>query len=105
VTAFEVEVVDTVDPVVVSLVGELDIAGADQLKDTVKPYLTRGRAVVVDLAGLSFADSVGLGALVSCHKTAKLSGSGFWVEGARGEVAAVLQITRLCDVLSKPRWP
>ena len=66
-------------------------------------YLTPGRTVVADLAGLSFVDSAGLASLVDCYKTARRSGSTFWVRGAHGEVAMVLELTGLCDLLSRPR--
>jgi len=102
VTQFEVQVVDEAEPVVVRLLGELDLAVADDLADSVKPYLTRGRAVVGDLAGLSFVDSAGLATLVACHKAAKRSGSGFWLRAPGARSRWFWKITGLCDVLSKP---
>jgi len=97
-----VEVVDYAEPVVVRLCGELDIAVAHNVRESVKPYLTPGRTVVADLAGLSFVDSAGLACLVDCYKTARRSGSAFWVRGAHDEVAVVLKLTGLCDLLSRP---
>jgi anti-anti-sigma factor len=101
VTLLEVQV-DEVEPVVVRLVGELDVAGADLARHTVKSYLTLGRTVVADVAGLSFVDSSGLAAFICCHRIALRNGCGFWLEGTHGEVASVLEITGLRDLLGKP---
>ena len=90
-TQFEVQVVDEAEPVVVRLLGELDLAVADDLADSVKPYLTRGRAVVGDLAGLSFVDSAGLATFGRVSQSSEAVRIRFLVEGARGQVAMVLE--------------
>jgi anti-sigma B factor antagonist len=58
---------------VVTVSGELDMSTAAQLTDTVNEELREapGR-IVLDLAGLSFCDSLGLGALVVLSRTARV---------------------------------
>ena len=97
-----IEVVEGTEPVVVHLCGELDIAVAANVRDRVEPYLVPGRTAVADLAGLSFVDSGGLAALVDLYKIARRSGSSFSVQGAHDEVAFVLELTGLNDLLSGP---
>ena len=60
------------DETVVTLAGELDISTADLLATTVTEELrlTPGR-IVLDLAGLTFCDSLGLGTLVVLSRTAR----------------------------------
>jgi anti-sigma B factor antagonist len=58
---------------VVSVSGELDVSTADHLAETVNDQLrdSPGR-IVVDLAGLDFCDSLGLGTLVVLSRTARV---------------------------------
>ncbi|MEV5705256.1 STAS domain-containing protein [Actinoallomurus sp. NPDC052274] len=60
---------------VVSLCGELDLAGADAFEELVlNVILRRGPDVVIDAAGLAFCDARGLGALVRCANEAGRTG-------------------------------
>jgi anti-sigma B factor antagonist len=55
--------------------GELDIASSELFKQAVASLLTDpGTALLVDMAGVGFVDSTGLGALIACHKMAVQSG-------------------------------
>ncbi|MGC9665057.1 STAS domain-containing protein [Planosporangium sp. 12N6] len=62
------------DEVIVSVRGELDLATADQLRAAISEMLNRGRvaAIGLDLRGLEFIDSTGIGTLVVaqriCHQ-------------------------------------
>ncbi|MCO5972976.1 STAS domain-containing protein [Actinoallomurus soli] len=60
---------------IVSLRGELDIAGTDALEDLVLDVLLRhGPDVVIDGFGVTFCDARGLGALVRCANEAGRAG-------------------------------
>ncbi|MEV5747896.1 STAS domain-containing protein [Actinoallomurus sp. NPDC052308] len=60
---------------VVSLRGELDLAGADAFEELVLTViLSHGPDVVIDAAGLAFCDARGLGALVRCANEARRTG-------------------------------
>jgi anti-sigma B factor antagonist len=61
------------DQTVVTVDGELDMSTTAQLADTVNDELREapGR-IVLDLAGLSFCDSLGLGTLVVLSRTARV---------------------------------
>jgi len=72
----EVEVEHEADPPRVVLVGEVDLSAADRLRvlllDVVDRHPRSGLAV--DLSGLQFMDSSGLGILISCSK--RVGGAG-----------------------------
>jgi anti-sigma B factor antagonist len=58
---------------VVALAGELDISTAEQLSETINGELRGGRVrIVVDLADLTFCDSLGLGTLVVLSRSARI---------------------------------
>ena len=60
------------DETVVSLAGQLDLSTADVLSTTINEELRLGPArIVLDLAGLTFCDSLGLGTLVVLSRTAR----------------------------------
>jgi anti-sigma B factor antagonist len=61
---------------VVSIFGDLDVSTADQLADAVNGELREPPArIVLDLAGLTFCDSLGLGTLVVLSRTARVQHS------------------------------
>jgi anti-sigma B factor antagonist len=56
---------------VLALAGKLTLEHAGELKGKVSSLFSAGRKqVVLDLGGLTYIDSSGLGELVSCHTTA-----------------------------------
>lgn len=58
---------------VVRCVGEIDMATVPQLRDRVSRLQVDGPPhVVVDLTGVTFIDSLGLGALIGMHKRARV---------------------------------
>lgn len=79
--------------------GELDVAGAPELRSVLYPVLEDGRSVVVDCSELQFLDSTGLGVLIGGHKRAREHGQELRLRGATGSVAKVLAITGLDEIL------
>jgi len=81
---------------VLRLAGEVDVATAPRLRDRLVSLVTGGqRDLIVDLSGVTFIDSMGLGALVSGLKRARAQGGDLRLVGATDHVAKVLEITRL----------
>jgi anti-anti-sigma factor len=68
--------VGTPPVVVVSLTGEHDTSTAGNLEQTLMPLVLSGSPVVVDLSGLTFAESAILGILVMAAKVAQREGFG-----------------------------
>ena len=68
-----VSVAHGVEEVVVSVGGELDMSTAEQLSEAVNEELRESPVrIVVDLADLTFCDSLGLGTLVVLSRTARV---------------------------------
>lgn len=59
---------------VVAVRGELDVAGAPDLRTTLADVIGDGRHVVVDLEALDFLDSSGLGVLIGGLRRARTGG-------------------------------
>ena len=60
-----IDVLDTVNPTVLRIVGELEAATAPRLREELVALAEAGEThVVIDLESMTFVDSTGLGALV-----------------------------------------
>ena len=58
---------------IVVIAGELEMSTVDQLAEIVNDQLRAGRGrIVIDLAGLTFCDSLGLGTLVVLSRAARV---------------------------------
>lgn len=80
---------------VVSVAGELDIAGAPELA-LAFGNLERSdvRAVAVDLSGLTFIDSSGISVLATAVQEAQARGGSMIVAAPEGDVRRVFDIVR-----------
>lgn len=73
------------------LVGELDLASADELIERIRPVAVRGSDINLDLSGLTFIDSSGIRALIVIAE--ELDGTGSLVlSSPQDEVAKVLEL-------------
>jgi anti-sigma B factor antagonist len=86
--------------IVVPGVKRLDAAVAPAFKEQVVALIREGeRRIAIDLAGVTFLDSSGLGAMVSILKA--LGGQGaLAVCGAEGAVLALFKLTRMDKVFA-----
>ncbi len=76
--------------------GRMDAQVAGLLKDRLQELLDKGATqLVVDLEGLEFLDSSGLGALVSCLRRVKEKKGEIKLAGLRPEVRSIFDITRV----------
>lgn len=90
--------VDAVDETttVVRVSGEIDMATAPDLEAALRDLPAN---VTVDLAGVTFLDSSGLGVLVSAVRRAEAHGHRLLVVGENETIARTLHLTGLYDVL------
>lgn len=82
----------------VSVQGDIDAATVDELRNVLKTCSNKG-VVVIDLAGVPFIDSSGLGALVQASRAARDAGGQLRVENAGPAVARAAQYAGLTDHL------
>jgi anti-sigma B factor antagonist len=87
------------DACVVRLGGELDVASAGAFRARMDQLLIEGvPMLVVDLTGLAFTDSSGLGALVRTHKRARVLQVPFVIVGGGGQPQDLFRTTGLSRV-------
>jgi anti-sigma B factor antagonist len=94
-----VETHDNGDVTVVSVKGEVDLYTAPGLKDRLADLVSGGRnRLAVDLGGVEFMDSTGLGVLIGGLKRCKEAGGSLALVAPREPVIKVLSITGLDKV-------
>ena len=85
---------------VLSVTGELDVATAPQLRQEAVRLATSDRSdLVLDLSGVDFLDSTGLGVIVGVLKRIRTHGGELAVAGTEPHVRKGFDITRISDVL------
>ncbi len=82
---------------VVAIVGELDLAGVPRVRAAVIEALGTHRPprVVLDLTGVAFIDSMGLGVVVGALKRVRAAGGELQVAVATDQVRKAFALTRL----------
>jgi anti-sigma B factor antagonist len=86
--------------VVARCIGRLDRSAAPALNGVITDSLTRGGAnIVADLAGITFIDSSGLGALVAALRQLQHAGWELRIAAASSPVLTVLELTNLDRLL------
>jgi anti-anti-sigma factor len=101
VTEFAVRVQTTSSRCVLAVSGEIDLSVSAHLADIVIDCASRTDAsdIVIDLSGVSFIDSTGLGALITIRLAARERGQRLVLQSPTPHVAEVLAITGLDHVL------
>jgi len=83
------------DTLVVKLSGEFDMVAAEEFRRLVDPELDRRqvRNLVVNLGGVSFIDSSGLGVILGRYKKLSQSGGKIWLAAPRPPVRKILELS------------
>ena len=91
-----VQVEDRGDWVVARASGDLDLTTAPRLRERVVQLVTEGQPrVVLDLEGVDFVDSTGLGVLVGLLKRTRSQGGDLRLVSTRRSLQKVLELTSL----------
>jgi anti-sigma B factor antagonist len=69
-----------------------------ELRDTVKKLLTKSNQLVLNLGGVSYIDSGGLGTLVALYTTAHNAGGAIKLSNLTPRVGDLLQVTKLVTI-------
>jgi anti-sigma B factor antagonist len=86
---------------VVVLCGELDLFDTSDVEShLIAAVAAYGPSIIVDLAGLTFTDSCGLGVLARVLRWTRESGGDLSLAAPQQQVRRVLEITGLIDVFS-----
>jgi len=83
----------------VNLFGSLYVEEASILRKNLLCHIDKGyKDFLVNLAGLDYIDSSGLGVLVGIQKRAVERGGGIVISGLKGTVKDLFELTRLTKV-------
>lgn len=96
----EVSTVDGVD--VCTVIGELDVSSAPKLRQALVEVVAAASGpprVVVDLAGVDFLDSTGLGVLLGGLKRVRARDGALALCRAEPQVRKVFEVTRVIEIL------
>jgi anti-sigma B factor antagonist len=76
--------------------GDIDIATAPRLREQLVSLVSKGRTrVVLDLTGVDFLDSTGLGVIVSVLKRTRTHGGDLRLVGRQDNLVSLFQLTGL----------
>ncbi|MDX6280883.1 MAG: anti-sigma factor antagonist, partial [Kribbellaceae bacterium] len=87
------------DHVVLGLSGDLDMESAPALTVELKAVLG-SRPVLIDLSGVEFMDSTGVGVLVGAHREAAARGGALLLAGPGPRLQKIFKITKLDKVFA-----
>jgi anti-sigma B factor antagonist len=91
----------TGDVMVVKINGDITLnqGGDVLLKDKIQSLLQQGhKKLVLDLGGVSYVDSAGLGQLVQIHSTTKSNGGSLRIANVTKKLKDLLVVTKLVTV-------
>ena len=95
----DVEVTKQDGAAVLRVTGEIDVATAPRLREQVVALVAEGATrLVVDLEGVDFIDSTGLGALVGALKRVRTQGGELAIVCTKDRLLKVFEITGLVRV-------
>ena len=84
----------------ISVQGEIDAYTAPKLRSTMFPLSEKdGINMVVDLTGVSYMDSIGLGVFVGVFKNVKANNGRFKIIGLSERLQRLFEITGLADII------
>ena len=81
--------------VTVALEGEIDLECSSAMRDVLLDNLSRGRAMIVDMSGVSLIDSSGVAGLLEAFQEAKKKGRRFSLTAVNEPVMKVFRLARL----------
>lgn len=81
--------------------GDLDMATVDEARRTLGGLIDRGQSrLLVDLGGVGFIDSSGMGVLIAAMKRARAAGGDVRLCALQDEVRGLFELTRLSRAMS-----
>lgn len=93
------------DRTVVQIHGEIDLNTSPEVRSTIGRVARPGRQVVIDLTGVDFLDSTGLGSLVWARKRMRRDGGDILVTCPQPTVRRVLEISGVTRIVPVEGFP
>ncbi len=87
------------DTLWVAASGEIDLREAERLRRTADPLLPGCRHLVLDLSGVVFIDSSGVGSIIGRYRRIREQGGDMAIVGAKGGVKKVLEFSGIPNII------
>ncbi|OES45427.1 anti-sigma factor antagonist [Domibacillus iocasae] len=85
----------------IKLAGEIDAYTAPKLRETAFPYTEKEEAdIVIDLSGVTYMDSTGLGVFVGLFKSLNANNGTMKLIGLSDRLKRLFDITGLADIMN-----
>lgn len=78
--------------------GKINAAATNLLQTTVRSLIPGSKRIVLDLTGVDYIDSTGLGALVSVYMAARNANCELEIANPKPRVSDLLKLTKLASV-------
>ena len=96
----ELKILDAGPPARVALIGRLDIAGVGKVETKfVAATATQRRPVIVDLSGVTFIGSLGIGMIVSAAHALKRHGAGMVLLDPQPFIERVFEVVHVEEAI------
>ncbi|MFK2826301.1 anti-sigma factor antagonist [Bacillus sp. B190/17] len=97
----KIDVKETEQRTNIEISGEIDAYTAPKLRETIFPYTEKENAqIVVDLSGVSYMDSTGLGVFVGLFKGLNANDGNLQLIGLSERLRRLFDITGLADIMN-----
>ena len=94
----EIQVEKLKDCLIARLSGPLNASLGEQLLERIRTQLEHSRNVIIDLTGVEYLDSAGMGALVSVQMSTKRKGHNCILTGLQGVPLEVMRSSQLLKI-------
>ena len=97
----DIDVTQSDGVTVVAPRGDLDMPTVDAVRRTLASLIDRGQSrLLIDLDGVGYIDSTGMGALVAAMKQARAAGGDVRLCALQDDVRSIFDLTRLSRAMS-----
>ncbi|MCS1352137.1 STAS domain-containing protein [Mechercharimyces sp. CAU 1602] len=80
--------------------GEIDVYTAPALRDKVMPLTKKEDHITLDLSGVDYIDSTGLGVLIGAYKALRVKDGQLTLVGVGSRLYRLLEITGLSEIFT-----
>jgi anti-sigma B factor antagonist len=84
----------------ISVSGDLDLPAGDALEALVAPMVSAGRRIEIEMSGIDFLDSSGLGAMLALSQLAGENGATMVVKQPSTAVMSALELTQTASMFT-----
>lgn len=92
----KIEIIDDIQTI--KLIGDLDVYSEDEFKSFIDEEIDPNKDVRIDLKGLDYLDSTGLGMFMNIYKMVNENGKEIKIINAKDNIQKLFKITDLTDL-------